>query len=674
MQPTDLAADTEPRALRQPVALTPSSRALAALLRGTRAVTAVAVACAALAFTSGCGNETETKDKDTAVADAQDGSELDGSVDVDQDGGDEDSGEADAGDDSNVTPSSVLTARSLQFSEDFHGVWGAAPDDVWWVGAKGRVLHDNGKALAPRDSGTTKDLHAVWGRSSNEVWIAGDGVLLLWNGSKIVDRTPKELGGVSLRALHGPPDGSTVLVAGDDGVIWRLVEGEWMKETTNSGLKLRSLRAISAGNVWAIGDSGQGLRLNGGDWSSFSMPGASDTLYALDASKSGKLMACGAAGFLATTEDKTWTATLSNDPKDRDLYAMWTLSDTSAFAVGKDGAVIELQGSKWGLRDLVDSTYMKTATFRAIWGQVSKSGDIVGFAVGDDGAGLRYDGQADKWLDKRAETAAHLLSVRKLSGGALVAVGGGGLLLKAADASAPFVDLGVNVTGVDLLDACDDGAGGLWAVGANGVVVHVDAKGVATVETPAAASGLQLHAVAMVGGAPVAVGTGGVALRKGSTGWQGETTGVQFDLEGLSSDGTIAIAVGAFGSVLRRDANGSWTKESSGTSTPLHRVVVWGGGEAAAVGDNGLILLRDAKGAWTVGFEQPDLFLYGVDRYSDGRIVAVGWQGSVVVGKPGAFKVRTSGVPNVLRAVATDGDKAVAVGHKGGVYQVSEGM
>lgn len=672
MQQTPIDADNELRAPGLPFR-SPLDRRPAPPVRAW-SFAPIALLCLLAASMLACGNEGSATDKDSASADAADSSEPDGTVDDADASTDQDSNDEDTAEDTVVNPTSVLTARSLQFGEDFHGVWGAAPDDVWWVGAKGRVLHDNGKTLAPRDSGTTKDLHAVWGRSSNEVWIAGDGVLLLWNGSKIVDRTPKELGGVSLRTLHGPADGSTVLVAGDDGVIWRLVKDDWVKETTNSGLKLRSLRAISAGNVWAVGESGQGLRLNGGDWNSFSMPGASDTLHALDASKSGKLMACGATGFLATTEDKTWTATLSNDPKDRDLYALWTLSDTSAFAVGKDGAVIELQGSKWGLRDLVDSTYMKTATFRAIWGQVAKNGDVFGFAVGDDGAGLRYDGQVDKWFDKRAETAAHLLSVRKLASGALVAVGGGGLLLKAADSSAPFVDLGVNVTGVDLLDACDDGADGLWAVGANGVVVHVDAKGVATVETPAAASGLQLHAVAMVGGAPLAVGTGGVAVRKASSGWQAETTGVQFDLEGLSSDGTIAIAVGAFGTVLRRDANGTWSKESSGTSTPLHRVIAWTGGEAAAVGDNGLILLRDTKGAWAVGFEQPDLFLYGVDRYSDGRIIAVGWQGSVVVGKPGGFKVRISGVPNVLRAVATDGDKAVAVGHKGGIYQVSEGM
>ena len=420
MQLTVLDADTGPRAFRPQPALALTRPE--GWPRAQRMVCPawVAMLCVALVALTACGTDGTTTEKDAAPADASDATELDGTVDADDDGGTQDSVEADTTDDTGGNPTTVLTARSLQFTEDFHGVWGVAPDDVWWVGAKGRILHDNGKALAPRDSGTTKDLHAVWGRSSNEVWIAGDGVLLLWNGTKMLDRTPKELAGVSLRTLHGPPDGSTVLVAGDDGVIWRLVEGDWMQETTNSGLKLRSLRALSAGNVWAIGDSGQGLRLNGGDWTSFSMPGASDTLYALDASKSGKLMACGAAGFLATTEEKTWTATLSNYPKDRDLYALLTLSDSSAFAIGKDGALIELQGSKWGLRDLVDSTYMKTATFRAIWGQVSKNGDVFGFAVGDDGAGLRYDGQADKWLDKRAETASHLLSVRKLSDGGLV--------------------------------------------------------------------------------------------------------------------------------------------------------------------------------------------------------------------------------------------------------------
>jgi hypothetical protein len=627
-----------------------------------------------LLIAAGCGTD-PVENKDAVKSD---GASVDGGGDasVANDSGADGGDSGDSGGDSKAdttTGGPVLTARSLRFNEDLLGVWGSSLSDVWWVGRKGTILHDNGAVLAPRGSGTNKDLHAVGGLGPNEVWFAGQGVVLRWNGKKILDRTPPDLGDAVLRSVVAPPDGSTLLIAGDGGLVYRLVKGLLVKETTGTALRIRALRAVSAGNIWAIGDAGQGLHLTGGTWGSFSMPGAADTLFALDAGPTGRLFAVGAAGFVAATEDKTWTASLSNDPKNRDLYALWALSDTSAFALGKDGALIEFKGKKWGVRD-IDGTYMKTATFRAAWGMIDKAGAGAGYAVGDAGAGLRYDPLKNRWEDKRAETAAHVLSTRKLADGRIVAVGGSGLLLTAADISAPFVDLGVDVTGVDLEDACDDGNGGVWAVGDGGLVVHVAADGTTTIDKPQAASGLRLRGVTKIGETIVAVGVGGVAIAHKAGSWSSEATGVQFDLHAIAVDGATALAVGAFGTILRRGSDGTWQKENSGGSTPLHRVVVWNGGEAVAVGDNGLIISRNPAGTWTKSFEKPGLFLFGVDRYSDGRVIAVGWQGSLVIGNGGVYTVRESGVPNVLRAVATDGTQAVAVGHKGGIYQIAEGL
>ncbi|MCB9740221.1 MAG: hypothetical protein H6747_13255 [Deltaproteobacteria bacterium] len=629
--------------------------------------------CALLALPLGCGSDGDGKADTSGGADAADTTAgLDAGLDASADSTEADSS-SDVEQDTGGGGKTLLTARSLRFDVDFLAVWGTASNDVWWVGRQGVILHDNGKVLAPRDSGTDRDLYAVWGTGKDDVYFAGDRVLLRWNGKKIIDLTPDDLGEVILRTIHVPADGSTVLVAGDEGNIFRLHKGAFVRETTNSGLRLRGLRALSAGSVWAVGDAGQGLRLSGGTWQAFSMPSASDTVFAIANSKAGRLFAVGTGGYIANTVDKTWQATLSNDPKSRDLYTVWARDDNAAFALGKDGALVELKGSKWGVRD-IDGTYMKTRTFRGAWGANDSAGTAVGYAVGDEGAGLRYDGATDKWNDYRAETATHLLAVRKLADGRLVAVGGGGLLLTAKDATAPFVDLGVDVTGVDLEDACDDGDGGVVAVGDAGLVVHVDKSGTASISKPDAASGLKLRGVVRAGTTLIAVGTGGVVIRKGSAGWESENSGVQFDLHAITAVGDVAYAVGAFGTILRRDANGSWAKESSGGTTPLHRVVGFGEKEAVAVGDNGIILSRNAAGTWSKEFEQPGLFLFGVDRYADGRIIAVGWQGSLVVGKPGSFKALDSGIPNVLRAVATDGGKAVAVGHKGGVYQVGEGL
>ena len=234
------------------------------------------------------------------------------------------------------------------------------------------------------------------------------------------------------------------------------------------------------------------------------------------------------------------------------------------------------------------------------------------------------------------------------------------------------MDLGVQVTGANLRDVCDDGQGGFFAVGDGGVTVAVDTKGAQTVSVVEDASGQRLTGATLVGGEIVAVGHGGIALRRGKTGWVSETTGAQFNLNAIAASGDEAWAVGEFGTIVRRNADGTWSKEASGESFNLHRVVVWDDG-AAAVGDNGLVLVRDKDG-WKKVFESPGLFLYGVSRRADGLVVAVGWKGTLVVGQGDNWKKVESGLPNVLLDVALTSKGGVVVGHKGGVYQISEAL
>jgi hypothetical protein len=60
-------------------------------------------------------------------------------------------------------------------------------------------------------------------------------------------------------------------------------------------------------------------------------------------------------------------------------------------------------------------------------------------------------------------------------------------------------------------------------------------------------------------------------------------------------------------------------------------------------------------------------------RKADGTLIAVGWAGTLVVGKAGGgFSQIDSGVANVLRALTATAKGTVAVGQKGGVFDVQE--
>jgi hypothetical protein len=51
-------------------------------------------------------------------------------------------------------------------------VWGSSKDDVWVAGASGALMHWDGTAWSPSQSGVTCDLGGVWGVGAHDVWIA----------------------------------------------------------------------------------------------------------------------------------------------------------------------------------------------------------------------------------------------------------------------------------------------------------------------------------------------------------------------------------------------------------------------------------------------------------------------------------------------------------------------
>jgi hypothetical protein len=628
-----------------------------------------------------CGNTTDPEDDSDGganKADVTDGTKTDGSTggDTVNDGDSTaDDGSSTADDGTSTAPTNVLQTRSLKYDNHINGVWGTALNDIWWVGTAGLILHDNGKVLAPRNSGTSKDLHAVWGLSADNVWFVGDGVVLQYNGHTVIDRTPSNQKDVVFRAAHAPSDGSTLVIAGDKGIVLRYLvdKNKLIQEQTNVAFQIHGIYAESIGIIWGVGASGQALKLSGGSWSSTTMPKAGNrTLTAIDGMGSRKFVV-GEQGYVAATdlETKVWRRELSNDPPpERDLRGVWAVSSKEAWAVGVKGALLHKVGKSWQRTD-IDGTYMKTKSFNGVWGIAGDN--PFAYAVGEKGAGLRFDGQ--KWLDYRAETAAHLNAISALKDGRVAACGNAGLLLVAADAKSAFVDLGAAVTGVDLFDVAADGQGGLIAVGKGGVVVRakgLDGQATVNVSVPQLAGGLDLRGVtALKSGKVLVVGQSGIALVWDGKSWSKEKTGTSYNLRSVSASGKKAFAVGEHGVIRVRADDGTWGGESSGVMLNLNRVLAWGDGEAVVVGDNARILSRKA-GAWKSVFEESALFLYGVTRRADGTIIAVGWSGTLVVGKDGVFKKIKSGLVNVLQDVTSTTDGTVAVGYKGGVYQVSE--
>ena len=162
--------------------------------------------------------------------------------------------------------------EALDVGGTLFGVWGAADDDVWFVGTDERIARWDGAAivlLAP-PIGNGADLFKVWGTAADDVWISGEGgTMLHWNGAGFVDHSAELNTFAPALTVHGCSATEAYAVAGQalfawDGVAWaRRAEpvlgsaangvscgADGVLVVGNAGLKLRWERASGPGGAW----------------------------------------------------------------------------------------------------------------------------------------------------------------------------------------------------------------------------------------------------------------------------------------------------------------------------------------------------------------------------------------------------------------------------------------
>lgn len=149
--------------------------------------------------------------------------------------------------------------------------WGAADDDVWFVGDDGLVIHHEGATFTRVDVGTTEDLRDVWGSGPADVWVVGRrGVVRHFDGKGWSDRSlaPEQ----NLSSVWGAPTGE-VWVGGSEPIVfpddpemngsaalvhrWDPAGASWkldMRVPREAGAAgVGDLHGTSAADVWAIG-------------------------------------------------------------------------------------------------------------------------------------------------------------------------------------------------------------------------------------------------------------------------------------------------------------------------------------------------------------------------------------------------------------------------------------
>ncbi len=137
------------------------------------------------------------------------------------------------------------------FGYDLNAVWGTAANNVYAVGAGGKILKYDGSSWSEKTSGTSSDLYAVWGSSATDVYAGGAGGTIRHTTNGGTNWTAEtSTSSARLNAIWGTGSGSIYAAGNADGSVSTLLRWDGSSWTRIGG---------GAGtNLWGWGNPHSG--------------------------------------------------------------------------------------------------------------------------------------------------------------------------------------------------------------------------------------------------------------------------------------------------------------------------------------------------------------------------------------------------------------------------------
>lgn len=360
---------------------------------------------------------------------------------------------------STTCPAAGSSGKGITKSTLF-GVWAAADDNAWAVGADGAVLHwDGGQWSMWGGGGPTSDLLGVGGTAGGQAFAVGTGSFVGQVSAAGIGKqnTPPGSQFAAVAVSAGAVSPSAVAV-GAMGAVLELNGKDWTSAAAFTADDLTGVAAYGDGGYVAVSGGGVFERPAGGGWSqSFTPDGL---LLAVTAVAPGSAIAVGSFGSMASQLKGVWTSqTWPFGPAN--LAAISAVSAQDIWVVGDDGYAGHYNGLNWEERLTGASTHL-----RGVWSP--GAGDA--FAVGLLGTILRWQGGA--WAPMDGPPGIDWRSVWGRSATDVYAVGMGGKL--AHWDGAVWTDLTPSQDKIDktLRAVWGLNASDIWAVGDAGAIYH----------------------------------------------------------------------------------------------------------------------------------------------------------------------------------------------------------
>ena len=230
------------------------------------------------------------------------------------------------------TWSVVPGAPASVSASSLNGVSGSGPSDIWAVGQNASasfIEHWNGQSwsqvASPADEPPDGQLNAVSADSPADAWAGGSA----------------NVGGVV-----------APLIEHWNGTQWRVSPGAIDAAGTASSGRILSIAAISPADVWALAAVGKGNpavieHWNGSQWSIVSLP-VSATLHSLSAVSANDVWAVGNDRLILNWNGTQWNQVANPAGQGTSLDAVTALSANDAWAINLNGRVTEQwNGTQW---------------------------------------------------------------------------------------------------------------------------------------------------------------------------------------------------------------------------------------------------------------------------------------------------------------------------------------
>jgi hypothetical protein len=297
--------------------------------------------------------------------------------------------------------------------ETLHDVWASSPSDVFAVGDNGTIVHWDGTAWTPQDSGVDWRLASVEGSGPNAVYAQGSVAnpsILRYAGSQWEQVPSSAAAGFASLAVNpngfafcGNDDGCiyggtttltdrfctsvltrSLAVRGLNNVFGAQVDGNVFQHDVGQftldvfTTDVREVWAGPWGYVYGVGFEGQVVYHDGAAWRVLREARPAGQIHEIFGTE-GTRFAIGTASYVFDGSD--WVSRPLADPLAG--LAGWAISNDFAVAVGENGAINHWDGISWG-----NVTSPTTSTLVGAWA----SSETDAFAIGSDGTVLHYDG------------------------------------------------------------------------------------------------------------------------------------------------------------------------------------------------------------------------------------------------------------------------------------------